>query len=247
MLVIVAALNSCASKSDFVYLNGTTATTKAADYEIKLQPDDVLLIVVSSVNPEIAIPYNLQTVTAQSNSNGGTGAGQQIQLSYLISKEGTIVFPVIGSITVGGLTRLEAQNKVQNALKEHIADATVLIKILNFKVTVLGEVTRPGAIQVPSERITILEALGNAGDLSVFGKRKNILLIRERDGQTQTHRLDLTDPNLMASPYYYLAQNDVIYVEPNKTKINSSVVGPNLTVGISAISLLITILALTTR
>ena len=245
LLLSLLFLNSCASKSSIVYLNGPTNATNSADYEMRLQADDNLMIAVTSINPEITIPYNLQTLTLQTNSE--IGVGQQKQLSYLISKEGTINFPVLGVIHLGGLTRLEAQQKIQNLLKDHIADANVIIRVLNFKVTVLGEVTRPGPIQVATERITLLEALGSVGDLSVFGKRNNILLIRQRDGQTETHRLDLTDPNLIASPYYYLVQNDVVYVEPNKTKINSSVVGPNLTVGISALSLLITILALTTR
>ncbi|MBV2196059.1 MAG: SLBB domain-containing protein, partial [Flavobacterium sp.] len=149
--------------------------------------------------------------------------------------------------SVAGLTRIEAQNKIQSILREHIADARVDIRIQNFKITVLGEVMRPGTINVSSERITILEALGMVGDLGIQGKRDNILLIREQDGQSITQRLDLRDPNLIQSPYYYLVQNDVIYVEPNKTKINSSGVGPNLTVGLTALSLLIGIISLTIR
>lgn len=239
LLLVLVLFTGCASKSDFVYLNGKTEAVKNAAYEMKLQADDVVMIAVTSINPEITTPYNLQT--GGSETSGGT------QINYLISKEGTIDFPVLGTVAIGGLTRIEAQNKIQLLLKEHIADAKVIIRVMNFKVTVLGEVNKPGAIQVPSERITILEAIGNAGDLSIFGLRKNVLLIRERDGQTLTYRLDLTDPNLVASPYYYLAQNDVVYVEPSKTKINSSVVGPNITLGISAISLLITIIALTIR
>ena len=239
LLLLLVLFTRCASKADFVYLNGKTTVVETVAYEMKLQADDVISITVTSINPEITGPYNLQT--------GGTETTSGSPMSYLISKEGTIDFPILGSIAVGGLTRIATQNKIQDLLKEHIADAKVMVSLLNFKVTVLGEVNKPGTIQVPSERITILEAIGNAGDLSVFGKRKNILLIRERDGQTQTYRLDLTDPNLTASPHYYLAQNDVVYVEPNKTKINSSVVGPNITLGISAISLLITIIALTIR
>lgn len=239
LLLILVLFTSCVSKSKFVYLNGEAATAKTADYEMKLQADDVVLIVVTSINPEITVPYNLQS--------GGSETSVGTPMNYLISKEGAIDFPVIGTISIGGLTRIAAQDKIQNLLKEHIADAKVMLRVLNFKVTVLGEVNKPGPIQVASERITVLEAIGNAGDLSVFGKRKNILLIRERNGQTETHRLDLTDPNLTASPYYYLAQNDVIYVEPNKTKINGSAVGPNISLGFSAVSLLITIIALTIR
>ena len=175
LLLSLLFLNSCASKSSIVYLNGPTNATNSADYEMRLQADDNLMIAVTSINPEITIPYNLQTLTLQTNSE--IGVGQQKQLSYLISKEGTINFPVLGVIHLGGLTRLEAQQKIENLLKDHIADANVIIRVLNFKVTVLGEVTRPGPIQVATERITLLEALGRVGDLSVFGKRNNILLI----------------------------------------------------------------------
>lgn len=246
-LVLAALfLNSCASKSNIVYLNGAIEPVTTADHELKLQTDDVLMISVTSINPEVTIPYNLQTIAIQSTTSD-LAVGQQRQLTYLISKQGMIDFPVLGAIEIGGLTRVEAQNKIQTLLKDHIADANVILRVLNFKVTVLGEVNRPGPIQVSGERLTLFEAIASAGDLSVFGKRKNVLLIRERGGQTETHRLDLTDPNLINSPYYYLVQNDVLYVEPNKTKVNSSVVGPNLTVGISALSLVITIIALTTR
>ncbi|MFD2907234.1 polysaccharide biosynthesis/export family protein [Flavobacterium ardleyense] len=245
MMLAVLFLNSCASKLDYVYLNGNSLPIKTSDYEIKLQADDVLMISVTSVNPEVALPYNLQVLNIQNDSD--LGIGQQTRLNYLITKEGTIEFPVLGTIDLKGLTRIEAQQKIRDLLIDHIADANVILKVMNFKITVLGEVNKPGTIQVKSERISVLEAIGSAGDLSIFGKRDNILLIRERDGQTITQRLDLTDINLISSPYYYLAQNDVLYVEPNKTKINSSAVGPNISIGISAISLLITIIALTTR
>lgn len=123
----------------------------------------------------------------------------------------------------------------------------VTIRLINFKITVLGEVQKPGAYTVKSERITLLEALGMAGDLTIYGKRSNVLLIREQNGQKVTHRIDLTKSSFIDSPYYYLSQNDVLYVEPNGTKVNSSAIGPNLTVGISALSLIVTIIALTTR
>ncbi|MCL9769717.1 polysaccharide biosynthesis/export family protein [Flavobacterium sp. HXWNR69] len=244
-LFVGVLLTGCVSKSKIVYLNGiNNSNTTIKNVEIKLQPDDILLIVVTSENPEITLPYNLKTLNVLSDAGGGQ---QQRQMTYLIDKKGEINFPILGNINIGGLTRLEAQEKIQNILKEHVSDAKVDIRIQNFKVTVLGEVMRPGTINVTSERITVLEALGMVGDLGIQGKRDNILLIREQNGQSITQRLDLRDPNLINSPFYYLVQNDVLYVEPNKTKINSSGVGPNLTVGLTALSLLIGIISLTIR
>ena len=137
--------------------------------------------------------------------------------------------------------------KLKGLLSAYIKNPTVNMRILNYKVTVQGEVNRPGTYPVQSERITLPEALSLAGDLTVYGKRSNILIIRETEGKVTTTRIDLTKPEFFNSQYYYLKQNDVVYVEPNKTKVNSSVIGPNITVAISAISLLITIVALTTR
>lgn len=235
-LFVGVLLTGCVSKSKIVYLNGiNNQEVPFTAKEITLQPDDALSIMVNSENPEITMPYNTNTTE---NKN---------QTTYLIDKEGNINFPIIGTIKVGGLTRIQAQQKIQNILKEHIADATIEIRIQNFKVTIMGDVASPGAIAVQGERITLLEAIGQAGDLSIQGVRKNVLLIREKEGKRITKRIDLTDPDLIQSEYYYLAQNDVVYVEPNKTKINSSVVGPNLTLGFSAASLLLAIISLTLR
>lgn len=246
-LLLGTLTSSCVSKSKIVYLNGMNESkTSVIKTDVKLQSDDILLIVVTSENPEITIPYNLKQIIIM-DDNVAQGGQQQRQLTYLIDKKGEINFPILGNISVAGLTRIEAQNKIQSILREHIEDARVDIRIQNFKITVLGEVMRPGTINVSSERITILEALGMVGDLGIQGKRDNILLIREQNGQSITQRLDLRDPNLIQSPYYYLVQNDVIYVEPNKTKINSSGVGPNLTVGLTALSLLIGIISLTIK
>jgi polysaccharide biosynthesis/export protein len=210
-----------------------------------LQADDVLLIVVSSENPEVAAPYNLKSVSVQSNSE--TEIANQRLISYIINKEGEITFPLLGAIKIGGLTKTEAAKKIQFTLTDHVKDAVVSIRILNFKISVLGEVQKPGTFNINSERVTLLEALSMAGDLTIYGKRKNILLIREKEGVKTMERIDLTKPDFLNSASYYLSQNDVIYVEPNKTRINSSGVGPNLTITLSAISLLVTILAITIK
>ncbi|MDK2771858.1 MAG: polysaccharide biosynthesis/export family protein [Flavobacterium sp.] len=247
--IIILFLNlllvSCVSKQKILYIQDTVTNNSNNSFELKLEPDDMLLINVTSENPEIAEPYNLKSVTLQNNTE--EDAATRKQLTYLIDKNGYIDFPIVGKIKIGGLTKEQATNEIQSILKDHVKDALVTIRLVNFKITVLGEVQKPGAYTIKSERITLLEALGMAGDLTIYGKRNNVLLIREQNGEKITHRIDLTKSSFFDSPYYYLAQNDVLYVEPNGTKVNSSAIGPNLTVGISALSLIVTIIALTTR
>lgn len=245
ILFLSLLLVSCVSKQKMLYVQDNVSNNSDNSFELKLQPDDMLLINVTSENPEIAEPYNLKAVSLQNNTE--EDAATKRQLTYLIDKNGYVDFPIIGKIKIGGLTKEEATAEIQNILKDHVKDALVTIRLINFKITVLGEVQKPGAYTVKSERITLLEALGMAGDLTIYGKRSNVLLIREQNGQKVTHRIDLTKSSFIDSPYYYLSQNDVLYVEPNGTKVNSSAIGPNLTVGISALSLIVTIIALTTR
>ncbi|WP_130734312.1 polysaccharide biosynthesis/export family protein [Flavobacterium sp. J27] len=245
-LILVLSLFSCASKKNVVYLqNNTTSAISENTYEPYIQSDDVLLILVSSENPEIAAPYNLKSVVVDNNIEEASG-NVKMQ-TYIVDANGNIEFPILGSLHLGGLTKTQAIVKLKQELKDHVTDAIINLRILNFKVTVLGEVTKPGSFTIKSERITLLEALSLAGDLTIYGKRNNILLIREQNGNKIMERIDITKSDFINSPFYYLSQNDVVYVEPNKTRVNSSLIGPNLTVGISALSLIVTIIALTTR
>ena len=244
-LILIFSFFSCASRKDMLYLQNSESKETTTSYEPFLQPDDVLLIIISSENPEIAAPYNLKSVSLQGSLEESTGT-ERLQ-TYIVDKNGNIEFPVIGTIHLGGLTKNEAVSKIKEKLQDHVKDAVVNLRILNFKISILGEVAKPGSYSVKSERITLLEALSLAGDLTIYGKRKTILLIREKNGNRVMERIDITKSDFVNSPYYYLSQNDVIYVEPNKTRINSSMIGPNLTIGISALSLVVTIIALTTR
>ena len=241
----VLTLASCVSKSKLLYVQQNLANEKANSFEITIQPDDVLQISISSENPEVTIPYNKQAIVMMSSKENAPEERRQI--SYLVDSNGMIDFPVLGKIKIAGLSKNQAIIQIQDLLKEHVKDASVTIRILNFKLTVLGEVNKPGSFTIPSERITLLEALGQAGDMTIYGSRNNILVIRENNGIKTTKRIDITKSDFMNSEWYYLSQNDVVYVEPNKTRINSSAVGPNLTIGISALSLLVTIIALSTR
>lgn len=245
ILSISLLLFSCASSDKMLYMQDKIAAESQNNYTTIIKPDDVLMIIVSSENPEVADPYNLKSVVLQSNSEEAIQT-QRTQ-TYIVDVDGNIEFPILGKIKLGGLTKQGAVDYLKGILKEHVKDAVINMRILNFEITVLGEVKNPGTFTVSSERITLLEAIGKAGDLTIYGKRKNILLIRDENGVKSTHRIDLTKSDFINSPYYYLAQNDVVYVEPNKTKINSSAVGPNIAVGISALSLVVTIIALTTK
>ncbi len=246
LLLGLLVFNSCASRKDVAYLqdiDNKNVQETTINYEIKLHPDDLLSIIVSAENPEVTIPFNLPQI--QSNYN--TDNSQSGIKTYLIDKEGFIYFPILGKIHLADLTRIEANKKLVDMVAVHIKNPIVNIKILNYKVSVLGEVNRPGSFTVGSERITILEALSLAGDLTIFGRRNNIILIREKDGKKSYNRIDLTNADFVESPFYYLTQNDMIIVEPNKTKINASVFGPNISTTISIIGVLTTIAVLIFR
>jgi polysaccharide export outer membrane protein len=230
---------SCASRKKIVYLGDidkTQSYNSALTYEPKLQPDDLLSIIVAAENPEVTIPFNLPNI----QGNYGLNDNQNGK-AYLIDNMGYIDFPVIGKIKLGGLTRIEANKKLASSISEYITNPSINLSILNFKVSVLGEVIKPGTYTIQSERITLLEALSKAQDLTIYGKRKNILVIREIEGNKTYSRVDITNANFLNSPFYYLAQNDVVYVEPNKTRVNSSVIGVDVSTFISGITLLISL------
>ena len=245
-LVCIFTFASCASSKKIAYLEKTSDLSSELKFETTLQPDDQLMILVNSENPEIAAPYNLKSVTVQGTNE--TGISQERMQNYILDQEGNIDFPLIGKINLLGLNRNQASEKIKNILKNgYINDPSIYIRLLNFKISVLGEVNNPGIYPVQGERVTLIEALALAGDLTIYGKRNSILLIREKNGVKTYEKIDITNTDFINSKNYYLSQNDVIYVEPNKTKVNSSAVGPNLTIGISALSLVVTILALTIK
>lgn len=192
---------------------------------------------------EIFAPFNKSSAI----SNKDIDAKGQESDSYLIDSEGYILFPVIGKIKLAGLSKSQAEVELKSLLREYLTTPSVSIILMNFKVTVQGEVGRPGIVSVASERLTLPEALSMSGDLTVFGKRENIMIVRENNGKRTVERVDITKADFVNSPYYYLAQNDLVYVEPNKTKMNSSKSDPNIGLIFSSISLLITIIVLITN
>lgn len=246
LLIASLFVVSCASKKDVVYLQNIEEIDNmngSLSYEPKLQKDDLLSIIVAADQPELTVPFNMPQIQGNYQIN----QNQDGIKTYLIDIEGYIVFPVIGKVKLAGLTRSQAVKLLEDQIKEYIKNPSVNLRILNYKFSVLGEVNNPGSFKIESERVTLLEALSQAGDLTIYGKRNNILVIREINGKKEYNRVDITQAEFVNSPYYYLVQNDVIVVEPNKTKINSSVIGPNLTVTISALSLLTTVILILTR
>jgi len=233
---------SCASREQIVYFQGNEELFQEIgnDYSPKLQPDDKLVITISALDFEATKPFNQVNYYYQVNDE----ARRQ---TYLIDQNGEIDYPVIGKIKLAGLTRSEAISLLKEKLKEYIIDPGVNIEIVNFKITVLGEVYHPGTFNIANERITILDAIGLAGDLTINGVRDNVLVIREMPDKKEFYRINLTSNQIFSSPVYYLKQNDVIYIEPNKAQINSSTYSRNTSVIISVASLVITVISVLVR
>jgi polysaccharide export outer membrane protein len=181
-----------------------------------IQKSDILSITVSSLNPDATKIFNPDEGTAAANGNGAP-------IGYLVNSEGYIQFPVLGNIKAEGLTKSQLKDKISKSLvdSKQLIDPIVTIRFVNFRVTVLGEVNHPTVVNVPNERISLLEALGMAGDLTIYAKRQDIMVIREEKDQKIIKRLNLNSDELFTSNYYYLQSNDIVYVEPNKAKIAS--------------------------
>ncbi|WP_323788841.1 polysaccharide biosynthesis/export family protein [Psychroserpens sp.] len=247
ILVFVIA-SSCASKRDIVYFQDEPLNVESELdnlYELTYKTNDILTIDVSSIEPAAVMPFNLSPVSYSNTTNGSLNAnGNALRQTYLVDPQGNIEFPVLGTLKIGGLTRAEATQMLKDQLREYVTDAIVNIRLVNFTVTVLGAVNRPGTYTIQDERISLSEALGLAGDLTIFGRRDNLFLIREIDGKKKYAKLDLRSINVVNSPVYYLSQNDVIYVEPNKAQIRQSSYNQTTGVIISAVATLATIAAI---
>ncbi|WP_300565246.1 polysaccharide biosynthesis/export family protein [Flavobacterium sp.] len=219
-LFVIVLSTSCRQKKDIAYyqnINEVANQETANNFESKIQPDDLLMIVVSAPDPEAAAPFNLETISVPT-ALGQTSQAQRQQQLYLVDSNGMIQFPVLGEIKTGGQTKAEVIALLKSKLKKYINDAIINMRIVNFKVTVQGEVARPGSFTIASERVTLPEALSLAGDLTIYGKRDNIILVREVNNKKTFTRIDITKADFINSPYYYLSQNDLLYIEPNNAK-----------------------------
>jgi polysaccharide biosynthesis/export protein len=224
---LVLTLAASCSNRNLVYFsnlsNSAPEQSVIKNYEQpKIQAGDVLSVTVSSLNPESNVLFNNVILPATTNGTGGVIASK-VNEGYLVDKSGAINFPVIGKITVAGLTKEQAVEKMTTEIKAHVKNPIVNVRFINFKVTVIGEVNSPSTFIVTNEKINVLEALGLAGDMTAFGKRENVLIIREKDGVRSTARINLNNKDVLNSPYFYLQQNDIVYVEPeNRTKVEQT-------------------------
>lgn len=215
ILITILSMSSCSLKKKMVYFQTEVGEATAKSYTPVFKADDLLSIVVKADNLESAIPFNLPVTNSISSANGYS-QGNSERDGYLVDENGNIDFPIFGKIHLAGLRRIEATELLANRLSEYLQNPIVNIQILNFKVTILGDVSKPGTYKIPNERMTVLEALGLSGDLNITGKRQNILVIRDNEGVKEQFRIDLTNTEeVFTSPAYYLQQNDVVYVEPN--------------------------------
>ncbi len=223
-LLIMVIFASCGSTKSIPYFqnvldSGTTTIQVANSFkEPTIQPDDILSISIFTIDPTTSMVINqlasqsMAGVSPMSSNTNATTSG------FLVDKNGEIDLSVVGKIKLLGLTTFQARDLIQSLASKTYNSPSVQVRFSNFKVTILGEVLRPSTYTVPNEKLTVLDALGLAGDLTIFGKRENVLLIRERNGEKQFARLNLNSANLFQSEFYYLKQNDVLYVEPNKGK-----------------------------
>lgn len=238
---------ACASSKDVVYLQDIKVNERIkveCEYKTVIHADDLLSIIVSCDDIEAALPFNTPMIGLGKEVTSGNQQGAQ---GYLVDKKGFIDFPVLGKLQVDGISRNELAEVLKEKLSGYLKNPIVTIQFMNFKVTVLGEVKSPGSYKVNSERVSILDALGMAGDLQINAKRKNVLVMREEGDEKVFSRVDLTSSELVHSPFFYLQQNDVIYVEPNKGRIaggNASTLLPYI---LSSVSTFVAVLALILR
>lgn len=243
-LIIFLISSSCVSNKKIVYFQGAeNAIDETTVTEAKIQPNDNLLILVSSPKVEVSDIFNSINLNETGNSTQESLALQ----GYIIDKDGYINFPILGRVKLGGLTKNEAINLLQNKISEYVVESTVNIRFLNYRVTVLGEVNKPGVYTVTNEVISLPEALGLAGDMTIHGRRNNVLICREVNGKKEFYRIDMTSPDLFASPNYFLQQNDIVYIQPNKAKSSGAGYNQSLPIWTSIFSTIITIIALVTR
>lgn len=228
LLVVLAA--SCSTYKKINYIQDAqldTALTMIANQGILIQPMDMISIVVSSRDPELARIYNLPVVTYQAGSESSVSNFNQRLIGYSVDNDGNIQFPELGTIHVAGLNRWQLAELIREKLSSLVKDAVVTVQFMNFKISVTGEVTSPGVFDISGDKITIFEAISLARNLTIYGRRDGVYVIREQNGSRTIYQVDLRTVDMFNSPAYYLQQNDVVYVEPNKVRAGQSTINEN--------------------
>jgi len=249
-LVVLMTVTSCVTEKDILYFQDIEKLQESNDiqnYATIIRPNDLLSILVSSYDLDAVRPFNLSSVAPDQLGSGMGSSAQQGQ-SYLVDSDGNIEFPVLGKLSVAGSTRIDLVAKLKEKITRYVKDPIINVRIVNYKVTVLGEVRRPGTFTIPDERISVLDAIGMAGDMTIYGKRDNVLIIRETDhGKKSYEKLDLRNTNTFKSAFFYLQQNDVVVVAPNKAQVKQAGVNPSTSLYLSIASLLVGIATLVIR
>ena len=251
LLLATTLLSSCGTTKQIAYLQNSDSIDFAQSrflYDARIMPKDQITISVNTTTPEASVPFNLLLQNSYTQGRTISQGSGGILMPYLVDNDGFINFPIVGRLKVGGLTKAEAEQLVTEKIRPYMAESenpVVTVTMASYSVSVLGEVNHPGTFQVSREKITILEALAQAGDLTIYGVRDRVKLIREdATGKKSIETLNLCDANIINSPYYYLQQNDVVYVEPNKIKAQNSKVGQTTTLWFSATSILVSLTSL---
>ena len=250
LMTIILLLDACSSAKQVAYfqnIDSTSLTASKGLYDARIMPKDLLTITVVTSDPSTSKPFNL-SIQSTLGTDGRIGSTTGSLLQYLVNNDGDIDFPVVGTVHVAGLTKDQCEDLIKSKVKPYLAESenpVVTVSMSSYRVTVAGEVTSPKVVPVSTEKMSVLEALAQAGDLTIYGRRDNVLLIRENaDGQKEAHRLNLNDANIINSPYYYVQQNDYIYVEPNSVKAKNSAIGQSTTLWFSFVSILTSVAAL---
>lgn len=259
LLLFIVLLTGCNAYQKVAYLQeaGTQAilsdSVKTPVPEPIIKVGDVLMITVNTNNPEASVPFNIPLIPSggdaskRYNLGGGSNISYGLSMqNFLVDTEGVITYPVLGELKVAGLTKRQLSDVIKESIypKYITEEPIVLIRFGNFKVSVLGEVMRPGSFVIDNEKVSILEALALAGDMTIYGRRESVLLVRENNGNRETVRIDIRDKNLINSPYFYLQQNDVLYVEPNDSRSRASGISSAESLSISVVGTLISIATL---
>ena len=248
--VAVLAVTSCSTPKNVAYIQNSDDVDYAKSeflYDARIMPKDILTITVNTVNPEASEPFNLLIHNTLNASRSIATSGGALQ-TYLVDNNGCIDFPVVGTLQVGGLTKSMCEKLIHDKIQRYMnaeENPIVTVRMSNYKISVIGEVNRPGMFNVGNEKISIFEALAQAGDLSIYGVRDRVKLIRENaKGRKEIHTINLNDANIFNSPYYYLQQNDVVYVEPNSVKAKNSAIVTSTIIWISVTGALVSLASL---
>jgi len=250
LAAVAVLLTSCSTPKNVAYIQNSDSIDYAKSeflYDARIMPKDILTITVNTVNPEASEPFNLLIHNTLNTSRSVATSGGSLQ-TYLVDNNGCIDFPVVGKLQVGGLTKSMCEKLIHDKIQRYMnaeENPIVTVRMSNYKISVIGEVNHPGMFNVGNEKINIFEALAQAGDLSIYGVRDRVKLIRENaKGRKEIHTINLNDANIVNSPYYYLQQNDVLYVEPNSVKAKNSAIGTSTTIWISVTGALVSLASL---